>query len=153
MTPDVSDKNFAGSASGVSLQYKLFTFEKHAKDKERCFEAALMERFALYNAYLNRTANMEIIPTAKIDAVFQRALPQNDVEVANMINALAGLVDKETLVSQLSFVNDAKEVVEAAEAEEDRKDEKAFKMGGFGTFGDGNEEDTENGEEAPKDAE
>lgn len=153
MTPDVSDKNFAGSASGVSLQYKLFTFEKHAKDKERCFEAALMERFALYNAYLNRTANMEIIPTSKVDAVFQRALPQNDVEVANMINALAGLVDKETLVAQLSFVNDAKEIVEAAEKEEERKDERAFKMGGFGTFSDGIEEDAKEDEETPENAE
>lgn len=130
MTPDVSDKNFAGSASGVSLQYKLFTFEKHAKDKERCFEAALMERFSLYNAYLNRTANMEIIPTAKVDAVFQRALPQNDVEVANMINSLAGLVDKETLVAQLSFVSDAKETVAQAEKEEDR----SLKLGTYGTF-------------------
>ncbi len=130
MTPDVSDKNFAGSASGVSLQYKLFTFEKHAKDKERCFEAALMERFSLYNAYLNRTANMEIIPTAKVDAVFQRALPQNDVEVANMINSLAGLVDKETLVAQLSFVSDAKETVAQAEKEEDR----SLKLGTYGNF-------------------
>ncbi len=153
MTPDVSDKNFAGTSSGVALQYKLFTFEKHAKDKERCFEAALMERFALYNAYLNRTANMEIIPTSKVDAVFQRALPQNDVEVANMINSLAGLVDKETLVAQLSFVNDAKEIVEAAEKEEERKDERAFKMGGFGTFSDGAEEDTKEDEETPKNAE
>lgn len=153
MTPDVSDKNFAGSASGVSLQYKLFTFEKHAKDKERCFEAALMERFALYNAYLNRTANMEIIPTGKVDAVFQRALPQNDVEMAAMINSLVGLVDKETLVAQLSFVSDAKEVVGAAEKEEQQKDERAFKMGGFGTLSDGEAEDTEKDEETPENAE
>lgn len=144
MTPDVSDKNFAGSASGVSLQYKLFTFEKHAKDKERCFEAALMERFALYNAYLNRTANMEIIPTAKVDAVFQRALPQNDVEMANMINSLAGIVDKKTLISQLSFVNDAEEVVAAAAREE----EESLKLGNYGTFNPDMAKDTEDDKEA-----
>ena len=144
MTPDVSDKNFAGSASGVSLQYKLFTFEKHAKDKERRFEAALMERFALYNAYLNRTANMEIIPTAKVDAVFQRALPQNDVEMANMINSLAGIVDKKTLISQLSFVNDAEEVVAAAAREE----EESLKLGNYGTFNPDMAKDTEDDKEA-----
>lgn len=144
MTPDVSDKNFAGSASGVSLQYKLFTFEKHAKDKERCFEAALMERFALYNTYLNRTANMEIVPTAKVDAVFQRALPQNDVEMANMINSLTGIVDKKTLISQLSFVNDAEEVVAAAAREE----EESLQLGNYGTFNPDIAKDTEDDKEA-----
>lgn len=146
MTPDVSDKNFAGTSSGVALQYKLFTFEKHAKDKERCFEAALMERFALYNNYFNKVENMAIVPTGKIDAIFKRALPQNDVETANMINSLAGLVDKETLVSQLSFVNDAKEIVAAAEKEE----EESLKLGAYGTF---NTETTENPDEEEQPAE
>ena len=131
MTPDVSDKNFAGSASGVSLQYKLFTFEKHAKDKERCFEASLMERIHLYNVYLMKTANMPAIEIGDIDAVFKRALPQNDVETANMINALDGIVDRETLVSQLSFVVDAKETVELANAEKDKK--ATDDNGNFGT--------------------
>lgn len=146
MTPDVSDKNFAGTSSGVALQYKLFTFEKHAKDKERCFEAALMERFALYNNYFYKVENMAIVPTGKIDAIFKRALPQNDVETANMINSLAGLVDKETLVSQLSFVNDAKEIVAAAEKEEDE----SLKLGAYGTF---NTETTENPDEEEQPAE
>lgn len=146
MTPDVSDKNFAGTSSGVALQYKLFTFEKHAKDKERCFEAALMERFALYNNYFYKVENMAIVPTGKIDAIFKRALPQNDVETANMINSLAGLVDKETLVSQLSFVNDAKEIVAAAEKEE----EESLKLGAYGTF---NTETTENPDEEEQPAE
>lgn len=146
MTPDVSDKNFAGTSSGVALQYKLFTFEKHAKDKERCFEAALMERFALYNNYFNKVENMAIVPTGKIDAIFKRALPQNDVETANMINSLAGLVDKETLVSQLSFVNDAKEIVAAAEKEE----EESLKLGAYGNF---NTETTENPDEEEQPAE
>lgn len=146
MTPDVSDKNFAGTSSGVALQYKLFTFEKHAKDKKRCFEAALMERFALYNNYFYKVENMAIVPTGKIDAIFKRALPQNDVETANMINSLAGLVDKETLVSQLSFVNDAKEIVAAAEKEE----EESLKLGAYGTF---NTETTENPDEEEQPAE
>lgn len=131
MTPDVSDKNFAGSASGVSLQYKLFTFEKHAKDKERCFEAGLMERVHIYNIFLAKTANMPLIEIGDIDAVFKRALPQNDVETANMINALDGIVDRETLVSQLSFVVDAKETVELAAEEEDKK--ATDDAGNFGT--------------------
>ena len=105
-----------------------------------------MERFALYNNYFYKVENMAIVPTGKIDAIFKRALPQNDVETANMINSLAGLVDKETLVSQLSFVNDAKEIVAAAEKEE----EESLKLGAYGTF---NTETTENPDEEEQPAE
>lgn len=80
-----------------------------------------MERVHLYNVYLMKTANMPAIEIGDIDAVFKRALPQNDVETANMINALDGIVDRETLVSQLSFVVDAKETVELAAEEQGAK--------------------------------
>ena len=60
---------------------------------------------------------MSLISPADIDVVFKRALPQNDYEQSQMINNLVGLVDKETLVAQLSFVNDAKETVEIAKEE------------------------------------
>ena len=62
---------------------------------------------------------MSLISPADVDVVFKRALPQNDYEQSQMINNLVGLVDKETLVAQLSFVNDAKETVELAKEESD----------------------------------
>lgn len=148
MAPDMSDQNFSGDASGVSLKYKLFMFEKHAKNKERCFEAGLKERFRLYNTYLNRTANMQIVPVREVDAVFTRALPQNDVEIAGMINNLDGIVDKETLVSQLSFVNDPKEVVELAEKE---KEEAVDKFIGGNNDNFGTDNPSERDESEPKD--
>lgn len=117
MTPDMSDDNFAGNSSGVALLYKLLAFEQHIKDKERYFEAGLINRFRVYNKFLNVLSNMEIIDGSDIDVVFKRALPQNDLETSQIINNLTGLVDKETLVSQLSFVRDAKETVELAKAE------------------------------------
>ena len=69
---------------------------------------------------------MSLISPADIDVVFKRALPQNDYEQSQMINNLVGLVDKETLVAQLSFVNDAKETVEVAKEESDNQLEKAL---------------------------
>lgn len=118
MTPDMSDDNFAGNSSGVALLYKLLAFEQHIKDKERYFEAGLINRFRIYNKFFNVLSNMEIIDGSDIDVVFKRALPQNDLETSQIINNLTGLVDKETLVSQLSFVRDAKEAVELAKAEQ-----------------------------------
>ena len=117
MTPDMSDQNFAGNSSGVALLYKLLAFEQHIKDKERYFENALIDRFRLYNRFFSLNNNMTVISPSDIDVVFKRALPQNDLEQSQMINNLVGLVDKETLVAQLSFVQDAKETVELAKEE------------------------------------
>ena len=57
---------------------------------------------------------MPIVPTEEVDAIFKRNLPRNDYETSQMILNLQGIVDKELLVSQLSFVRDSKETVELA---------------------------------------
>ena len=49
--------------------------------------------------------------------VFKRNLPSNDLETSQVILNLMDLVDKETLVGQLSFIKDAKEVVQLKEKE------------------------------------
>ena len=61
--------------------------------------------------------------------VFRRALPQNDLEVSQMINNLTDIVDRETLVSRLSFIQDAKETVGLAQKEQ----EDSLKLGNYGT--------------------
>lgn len=65
---------------------------------------------------------MAKISTEDIDVIFKRALPQNDLETSQIINNLNGLVDRETLVSQLSFVRDAKETVNLALNEKNEAD-------------------------------
>ena len=65
---------------------------------------------------------MAKISTEDIDVIFKRALPQNDLETSQIINNLNGLVDRETLVSQLSFVRDAKETVDLALSERNEAD-------------------------------
>lgn len=128
MTPDMSDQNFAGNSSGVALQYKLLAFEQHVKDKERYFENALIDRFRLYNGVLASIKKMSTVEPSEIDIVFRRALPQNDLEASQMINNLMDIVDRETLVSRLSFVQDAKETVKLAQEEQ----EKALRLGNYG---------------------
>lgn len=141
MTPDMSDDNFAGNSSGVAILYKLLAFEQHIKDKERYFEDALMDRLRLYNNFLVAKSSMTNVPTEEIDAVFKRALPQNDLETSQMINNLvgAGIVDKETLAAQLSFVQDAKETVALAEAEAGED----MDLGNYGTDKPNENEDEE----------
>ena len=120
MVPDMSDQNFVGNSSGVAIRYKLLAFEQATKNKERFFEKALMERFKLYNTFLSTKAGMKIVPTEDVDAVFKRNLPSNDYETSQMIVNLDGIVDRELLASQLSFVKDASETVEIAEEDAEK---------------------------------
>lgn len=119
MVPNMSDKEFVGNASGVAIRYKLLAFEQNIKNKERYMEKALMERFELYNNFLVANSKMELVPTEEVDAVFKRNLPSNDYEISQMINNLTDYVDSETLISQLSFIKDAKDIIKAKKIEEE----------------------------------
>lgn len=119
MIPNMSDENFANNTSGVAIKYKLLSFEQHTKNKERYMEKGLMERFELYNNFLVSISKMSEVPKEEVDAVFKRNLPSNDFETSQMINNLSDHLCNETLISQLSFVKDAKEENELKIQEEE----------------------------------
>lgn len=121
MVPNMTDENFVGNSSGVAIRYKLLAFEQNIKNKERYMEKGLMERFELYNNFLVTNSKMEKVPIEEVDAVFKRNLPSNDYETSQMINNLGDYVDSETLISQLSFIKDASEIVELKKQEEESK--------------------------------
>ena len=121
MTPNMSDENFVGNSSGVAIRYKLLAFEQNIKNKERYMEKGLMERFKLYNNFLITCSKMSEVPIEEVDTVFKRNLPSNDFEISQMINNLADYVDAETLISQLSFIKDASEIVELKKKEDEDK--------------------------------
>jgi SPP1 family phage portal protein len=131
-TPNMSDENFVGNSSGVAIRYKLLAFEQNIKNKERYFEKGLMERFEIYNNYLFNTGRMPKVEKYKVDIVFKRNLPQNELEIAQMISYLISLVDRETLVAQIPFVENPAEVVER----KDKEDEEKFAQDGtnYGTL-------------------
>lgn len=118
MVPDMSDEKFAGDSSGVAIRYKLLAFEQAVKNKERFFEKGLMKRFELYSHFLSVKSKMKEVSKEDVDAVFKRNLPSNDYETSQMIVNLDGIVDRELLASQLSFVKDASETIEIAEKED-----------------------------------
>lgn len=120
-TPNMSDKEFAGNSSGVAIRYKLLSFEQNVKNKERYFEKGLIERFVAYNNYLNAINKMPLIPSYEVNVVFKRNLPQNLFEISQMINNLVGIVDKETLLGQIPFVEDATTVLEKLNEEDKTK--------------------------------
>ena len=151
MTPNMTDNNFVGNSSGVAIRYKLLAFEQNIKNKERYMEKGLMERFKLYNNFLFTQSKMGEIPVEEVDAVFKRNLPSNDFEISQMINNLADFIDAETLISQLSFIKDASEIVELKAKEDESKPKASYDEAFSGNeMSDGND-NVENTEETDED--
>lgn len=117
MTPNMSDENFVGNSSGVALAYKLLPFDQNIKNKERFFERGLMERLEIYSNYLQSISKLKEIDVHKVDAVFNRNLPQNLLEISQIVNNLRGVVDDETLISQIPFVEDPSKSIQLAKEE------------------------------------
>ena len=130
-TPNLSDENFVGNSSGVAIRYKLFVFEQNVKKKERSFDLGLFDRFRAYNNYLVKASKMGLVENYDVYAVFKRNLPQNDLEMSQIYLNLKDGVSEETLLSQISFVEDAKNEIESVK----KQKEEAVKMAAeqFGT--------------------
>ena len=121
MVPDLSDESFGNNLSGVAIKYKLLGFEQHIRNKERCFAASLKRRYEIYNYFLWLKGSMEHVPVHRVDIIFTRNLPVNELETSEMISNLSGIATSETLLSQLSFVKDAKEESELAKRERENQ--------------------------------
>lgn len=117
MIPDLSEQTFGTNLSGVAIKYKLMGFEQHVRNKERYFTKSLKKRFELYTNFLSLKGAMEYVPIHRIDVVFTRNLPVNELEVSQMVRNLSGIATSETLLSQLSFVGDPKEEAQKAAKE------------------------------------
>lgn len=100
--PDMSDENFANNASGVAIRYKILAFENQTAKKERKFKKGLQRRLELINNILSITGKAYL----DTQIIFTRNLPVNELEIAQEVNMLRGLVSNKTLLAQLPFVDD-----------------------------------------------
>lgn len=123
-TPDMSDENFAGTQSGVALEFKLLPFELHMKTKQAQYTKALKKRFKIYNIFLNILSNVKLIDLENVKIEFVRGLPKNDMEVADMITKLQGIVTDKTLISKLSFIDDVEAEIESVQMQNEERAEK-----------------------------
>lgn len=111
LTVDMSDEQFSGNASGQALKLKLLTMNQLVKGKMGQMEQGLKERFALYNHWLCVKGAMEPVDLGDVDLVFTVNLPINEAETVDMVTQLRGMVDDQTLLSQLWFIRDPAEAV------------------------------------------
>ena len=106
-TPDMSDEKFAGNISGVAIEYKLVAFENHRAAKERAFKKALQRRIRLITNVLNKQGNN--FDPSYIEITFSKNLPTDDEKIIKQVTELLGtdLVSKDTLRSQIPWIDDA----------------------------------------------
>lgn len=112
LTVDMSDENFSGNASGQALKLKLLTMNLLVKGKMAQMRRGLQERFSLYNHWLTVKGEMAPVGVNDVDIVFTVSLPINETEIVQLVTQLQGIVDDQTLLSQLWFIRDPAEALE-----------------------------------------
>jgi SPP1 family phage portal protein len=103
--PDLTDENFAGNSSGVAMKYKLLGLEQLTKIKERWFREGLRWRLRLFSGFLSLKGKPSL-DADSVQMMFRRSLPVNDLEIAQMVQMLSGLVPAKMLLSQVPFIDD-----------------------------------------------
>ena len=96
MVPDLTDEHFAGNSSGVAMRYKLLGLEQLTKIKERWFREALRCRLRGYAHFL-ACRGEERLDAERVCMIFTRALPVNELETAQTLEALKDILPREEL--------------------------------------------------------
>ena len=107
MTPDLSDESFAGQASGVALQYKLWGIEQVRSAKERSFTDGLYLMLEALSGGLSLMGTTVNLTTGK--AAFYKNLPQNTAELPKTLLSLSPVLSRQTILEQLPWVTDVEE--------------------------------------------
>ena len=116
--PNLTDEKFAGNVSGESMKYKLMGLENIVSVKEAKFKKGLMRRIELLCNFLNIATN-DLLLYTDIQPIFTRNKPRNEVELANMVKSLYGILSDETLISILPFVENSREEIEKRDLEKE----------------------------------
>ena len=110
--PDFSAENFA-TTSGIALQYRLTGFRNTSLAFMSQLEKALRRRIELFG-WIEQIKGDKV---TDFKITFTNNLPTNTLEISQIVNQLRGLVSDETLLSQIPFVDDAKEELKKTQAE------------------------------------
>ena len=114
--PAMTDADFAANASGVAMKYKLMGLENATAKKERAFKRGLQRRIELICNMLAVMGND--YDYRAIDIIFNRNIPSNMVEMADVLSKVGHLFSEETQIGLMPLDIDY-------EAEKKRKEEEA----------------------------
>ena len=118
--PDINSEEFMSDISGAALKYRWQSMEQTCANKERLFKESLVLR---QKAICNLLAVKGLFfDYASVTQFFKRNIPVNNTELVQMVQALTGVVSKETLFSILPFVENPLDEIKKIENENDMGD-------------------------------
>ncbi len=103
-TPDLQDQAFAGNASGVALEYKLWGIEQARAAKEQGFASGLYHIVGLFYQALTL---MGTPVGGSCQARFYKNLPQDLTRICENLKLLGDTVSNRTRLELLPFITDA----------------------------------------------
>ena len=115
----LDDKGSVGNQSGEALKMKLFALSQKRAVKERLFKKSLRDRYRLINNIMS-TASEGNFNIEGISITFTENLPSMIDKELEWFTAAGGELSQETLLSQLSFVENAKVELERIAEENPR---------------------------------
>ena len=101
------------------MKYKLLGLEYLTREKKQWFTEALQERLAMFAHFLSVKGG-KVLDVDNVDIIFTHALPENGLEISQMIGNYSGIVPEEVLLSQVPFITNP---VEAAEKMKTQREE------------------------------
>lgn len=116
MTPDLSDEQFSGNASGVAMEYKLWGVEQVRSAKERSFTEGLRDLLAALSGGLAVLGTPADLAAGRL--TFYKNLPRNGPELAQALLSLSPVLSRRTILENLPWVADAEEELRRKAAEE-----------------------------------
>ena len=117
MTPDLSDEQFAGNASGVAMRYKLWGIEQVRAAKERSFTEGLTALLAALSGGLSLLGTAVDLTAGK--PTFYKNLPQDHTELASTLLSLSPILSQRTILEHLPWVTDVEQELRRKTAEQE----------------------------------
>lgn len=114
MVANINDKDF-GTSAGIALRYKLQSMSNLANTKENKFNKGFRRRYRLIAELASSPINLDDV--VGIRFMYTRNTPANLLEEAQTANLMTGMVSDETLLENLSLVQDVKAELERIEKE------------------------------------
>jgi SPP1 family phage portal protein len=119
--PDFRDQAF-GTASGIAIKYKILNFENTCAGKESLFRAGLERRKEI----IDRVLRIKTYKPGDVEIIFNRNLPANLAESSDIVLKLKNSklpISNLTLLSLLSFVEDAESEIDKYKQEQEEADQ------------------------------
>ena len=117
LVPKLTDESFAGNVSGEAMKYKLMGIDTLTSVKESKFRKGIMRRIELLCSYMKTKDSSFNFGFLDIEPVFTRNRPVNELEIAQMMQTLTGILSKETIIAMHPAVQDPQQELEKVKEE------------------------------------